>query len=83
MVLSPERVPLNSLDYILLALICFLFLIPDSDIVAYNLKNILMKSILLSLGLNLIYSRIQRNKEYVILLLVVVLVETSIVSLVN
>ncbi len=83
MVLSPERVPLNSLDYILLALICFLFLIPDSDIAAYNLKNILMKSILLSLGLNLIYSRIQRNKEYVILLLVVVLVETSIVSLVN
>lgn len=81
LILTPEKIPLNALDYILLAFICFLVVIPDIQSEYQNMRKIVMKSVLLGLALNLIYSRINRNKKYVISLVCLLLSEAMLVVL--
>lgn len=75
-VLTPEKVPLNALDYILIAFISSLALMPEAHVELVELRQIAMKAVLLGLGLNLIYSRISRNRDYVLFLLVLLCLET-------
>jgi hypothetical protein len=81
LILTPEKIPLNALDYILLASICFILVIPDIQPEYQNMRKIVMKSVLLGLALNLIYSRINRNKKYVIFLVCILLSETMLIVL--
>jgi UDP-GlcNAc:undecaprenyl-phosphate GlcNAc-1-phosphate transferase len=75
-VLTPEKVPLNALDYILIAFIGSLALMPEAQAEFVELRQIAMKAVLLGLGLNLIYSRISRNRDYVLFLLTLLCLET-------
>ncbi len=80
-ILTPEKAPLNALDFILLAFICFISFMPELPGELRNLRQVCMKAVLLGMGLNLIYSRIARNTKYVVLLFCLLLVESAVVSL--
>ena len=75
-ILTPEKVPLNALDYILIAFIGALAFMSEGRTEFYELKQIAMKVVLLGLGVNLIYSRISRNRDYVLFLLTLLCVES-------
>jgi UDP-GlcNAc:undecaprenyl-phosphate GlcNAc-1-phosphate transferase len=75
-ILTPEKVPLNALDYILIAFISSLALMTETHAELFELRQIAMKAVLLGLGLNLIYSRISRNRDYVLFLLALLCLET-------
>lgn len=79
-ILTPEKIPLNALDYILIAFISVLAFMSDGRTELYELKQIAMKVVLLGLGLNLIYSRIARNREYVLFLLSLLCLETLVLA---
>lgn len=63
--LTPERIPLNAIDYLLLGMIVLLFVTPEGSGSLALLREIVMKTVLLGLALNLIYSRLARNRAYV------------------
>ncbi len=75
MVLTPERVPLNAIDYLLLGLIALLLVAPEGTESLLLLRGIIMQIVLLGLALNLIYSRIGRNRVYVTGLFAAILLE--------
>lgn len=75
-ILTPEKVPLNALDYILIAFIGALAFMSEGRAEFYELKQIAMKVVLLGLGVNLIYSRISRNRDYVLFLLTLLCLES-------
>jgi len=79
-ILTPEKVPLNALDYILIAFISSLALMTETHAELFELRQIAMKAVLLGLGLNLIYSRISRNKDYVLFLLSLLCLETLVLA---
>ena len=80
--LTPEKVPLNALDYILIAFIGSLALVSEGRTELMELRQIAVKAVLLGLGLNLIYSRIARNRDYVLFLAVLIAVEAAVLTLV-
>jgi UDP-GlcNAc:undecaprenyl-phosphate GlcNAc-1-phosphate transferase len=80
--LTPEKVPLNALDYIFIAVIVCLALVPDGIKEFFELRQITVKAVILGLALNLIYSRFDRNREYILFLVVMITVETAVLSLV-
>jgi len=82
LVLTPEKVPLTALDYILLGLVSFIMFLPVADVYLESLRDIVVKSVLLGLSLNLIYSRIQRNRKYICILLNIILAEAAILSII-
>jgi len=82
LILTPEKVPLTALDYILLGLVSFIMFLPIADAYLESLRDIVVKSVLLGLSLNLIYSRIQRNRKYVCILLNIILAEAAIISMI-
>ena len=75
--LTPEKVPLNALDYILIAFIAALTFLSEDNAHLLELRQIAMKAVLLGLALNLIYSRIGRNRGYVLFLVVLVCTEAA------
>lgn len=81
MVLTPERVPLNAIDYLLLGLIGLLFVAPEGNDSLALLRELIMRTVLLGLALNLIYSRIGRNRVYVAALFAAILLELVILCL--
>lgn len=78
--LTPEKVPLNALDYILIAFIASLTFLSEEHAELAMLRQIAMKAVLLGLALNLIYSRIGRNRSYVLFLVVMVCVEAAVLT---
>lgn len=81
LILTPEKIPLNPLDYILLAFVFLLILIPEGQSDPYNVRQIIMKAVLLGLALNLIFSRIDRNRKYIIFVTCFLLGETAFMVL--
>ena len=79
-ILTKEKIPLNALDYILIAFIGALAFMSEGRPELYELKQIAMKVVLLGLGLNLIYSRIGRNRGFVIFLLSLLCLETLVLA---
>ncbi|MBE1425981.1 UDP-GlcNAc:undecaprenyl-phosphate GlcNAc-1-phosphate transferase [Desulfomicrobium macestii] len=79
-ILTPEKVPLNALDYILIAFISSLALMSEGHAELFELRQIAMKAVLLGLGLNLIYSRISRNRDYVLFLLALLCLEALVLA---
>lgn len=75
MALTPERTPLNAIDYLLLGLVVLLLAVPEGVTSLALLRDIVMRTVLLGLALNLIFSRIGRNRVYVTFLFACVLVE--------
>lgn len=75
--------PLNALDYILIAFISSLALMSEGHAELFELKQIAMKAVLLGLGLNLIYSRISRNRDYVLFLLVLICLEALALAVIT
>jgi hypothetical protein len=82
-ILTPEKVPLNALDYILIAFISSLALMSEGHAELFELKQIAMKAVLLGLGLNLVYSRISRNRDYVLFLLVLICLEALALAVIT
>lgn len=78
--LTPEKVPLNALDYILIAFIASLVFLSEERTELAELRHIAMKAVLLGLALNLIYSRIGRNRGYVLFLVVLICVEAAVLT---
>ncbi len=78
--LTPEKVPLNALDYILIAFIASLVFLSEDGTELAELRHIAMKAVLLGLALNLIYSRIGRNRGYVLFLVVLICVEAAVLT---
>ena len=79
--LTPEKVPLNALDYILIAFIGSLVLVSEERTELLELRQIATKAVLLGLALNLIYSRIARNRHYVLFLVVLIAAEAAVLAL--
>jgi UDP-GlcNAc:undecaprenyl-phosphate GlcNAc-1-phosphate transferase len=68
--LTPEKIPINSIDFLLMISAIFLILFSgyESKIVYYF--RFAMKVILMSFFVNLIFSRFSRNFTYILILLV-------------
>lgn len=64
-IFSPEKAPINSIDYIFIIFIIFIFFIPDSISFTLKFKSIISKIILLGFFINLVFSRIDRNKKFI------------------
>lgn len=78
--LTPEKVPLNALDYILIAFIGSLALVSEGRPGLLELRQIATKAVFLGLALNLIYSRIARNHHYMVFLVVLIAVEAAVLA---
>ena len=64
-IFSPEKAPINSIDYIFIIFIIFVFFIPHSISFMYKFKSIVIKTTLLGFFINLVFSRIDRNKKFI------------------
>ena len=64
-VFSPEKAPINSIDYLFIVFIVFVFFIPDSIDFIKNSRSIIIKTTLLGFFINLVFSRIERNRKFV------------------
>jgi UDP-GlcNAc:undecaprenyl-phosphate GlcNAc-1-phosphate transferase len=80
-ILTPEKVPLNALDFLLIAFIGSLALMSDGRSEILGVQHIAMKAVLLGLSLNLIYSRITRNKHYILALVWILFFEACVLAL--
>jgi len=69
LLLSPEDNPLNSINYLFIALAVFVALIPAQEGGVKLMQHIVSLSIFYGLYINLIFYRIQRNIPYVLILI--------------
>jgi UDP-GlcNAc:undecaprenyl-phosphate GlcNAc-1-phosphate transferase len=69
LILTPEKKPFDALDFIFVAAIVFLFFIPTPYIERVSMPVFLLRILLVGLTLNLIFSRIERNRGYVVKML--------------
>jgi UDP-GlcNAc:undecaprenyl-phosphate GlcNAc-1-phosphate transferase len=71
LLLTPENKPLNSINYLLIALAVFVAFIPiqENNEQLSLMQHVFSTSIFFGLYINLIFSRIQRNISYVLILL--------------
>ena len=68
LLLTPEKNPFDAMDFIFVSLAVFVFFIPVPVEGADMFKSILIKAVFFSLAIKLIFSRIQRNRRYVLAL---------------
>jgi UDP-GlcNAc:undecaprenyl-phosphate GlcNAc-1-phosphate transferase len=65
---NSEKTPLNSINYLFIALAVFVALIPAYDERAHLFQHVISTSIFYGLYINLIFLRIQRNIPFVLIL---------------
>lgn len=80
LILTPERVPLNTIDYIMIGLTVIISVMPFQNEQYLVLSSFAVKVIMLGLMMNLIFSRIDRNRRYATVLFVVGAFETLILA---
>jgi len=77
-IFSPEKAPVNSIDYIFIVFVIFIFFIPNSISVMHQFKSIIIKTTLLGFFINLVFSRIDRNKKFIFSILIYLFISICI-----
>jgi hypothetical protein len=68
--LTPEKIPINSIDIILMLAAIFIILFSGYESKVIQYLRFALKVILMSFFVNLIFSRFSRNNKYISILLI-------------
>jgi len=83
LILTTEKVPLNSIDYLLIGLVAFILFIPIENEEFIVIRRIIYETVLIGLAINLIFSRIQRNRRFMFSILSYSSIATFVLSIIS
>ncbi|MDY7000438.1 MAG: MraY family glycosyltransferase [Thermodesulfobacteriota bacterium] len=83
LILTTEKVPLNSIDYLLIGLVAFILFIPIRNEGFIVIRRIIYETVLIGLAINFIFSRIQRNRRFMFSILSYSSIAVFVLSIVS